>query len=91
MTIDDTRASRSEGSVLYVQWGPIFAGAVTAAPRALVLHSFAGDRHCGELDRADLARCLYRPGIAVGNLSDPSRALELRAGRLRGRSRLHIT
>jgi hypothetical protein len=42
MTIDDPRAALSERSVLYVQWGPVFAGAVAAAALALVLHSFAG-------------------------------------------------
>jgi hypothetical protein len=41
MTVDDTRAALSERSVLYVQWGPIFAGAVAAAALAFVLHSFA--------------------------------------------------
>jgi hypothetical protein len=41
MTIADTRAPLSESSVLYVQWGPIVAGAVAAAALALVLHSFA--------------------------------------------------
>jgi hypothetical protein len=42
MAIDDPRAAVSERSVLYVQWGPIFAGAVAVAALALVLHSFAG-------------------------------------------------
>ena len=42
MTIDDPHAPLSERSVLYVQWGPVFAGAVAAAALALVLHSFAG-------------------------------------------------
>jgi hypothetical protein len=42
MTIDDPRAALSDRSVLYVQWGPVFAGAVAAAALALVLHSFAG-------------------------------------------------
>jgi hypothetical protein len=42
MTIDDPRVALSERSVLYVQWGPIFAGALAAAALALVLHSFAG-------------------------------------------------
>lgn len=41
MTIEDPRAALSERSVLYVQWGPIVAGAVAAAALALVLHSFA--------------------------------------------------
>jgi hypothetical protein len=42
MTIDDPRAALSDRSVPYVQWGPVFAGAVAAAALALVLHSFAG-------------------------------------------------
>jgi hypothetical protein len=41
MTIDDSRAALSERSVLYIQWGPIIAGAIAAAALALVLHSFA--------------------------------------------------
>src|SRR5262245_16125934 len=38
---DRPLASIRETGVLYVQWGPIFAGAVTAAALALILHSFA--------------------------------------------------
>jgi len=34
MTIDDPRPAVREGSVLYVQWGPVFAGAVAAAALA---------------------------------------------------------
>jgi hypothetical protein len=41
MTIDDTPVPFNEKSVLYVQWGPIVAGALAAAALALVLHSFA--------------------------------------------------
>jgi hypothetical protein len=42
MTTDDTRGPLTEGAVLYIQWGPIIAGAVAAAALAFVLHAFAG-------------------------------------------------
>src|SRR5215216_1114265 len=34
-------APLTEGTVVYVQWGPIVAGAIAAAALAFVLHSFA--------------------------------------------------
>src|SRR3954466_12368282 len=41
MTISDT-FERPLINVSYVQWGPVVAGAITAAALATVLHSFAG-------------------------------------------------
>jgi hypothetical protein len=40
MSIDEPRATPVERGVLFIQWGPIVAGAVAAAALALVLHSF---------------------------------------------------
>ena len=40
MTNDDRGVTLSDEAVLYIQWGPIVAGAVAAAALALVLHSF---------------------------------------------------
>jgi hypothetical protein len=42
MTIADTRPSSvTEQTVAYIQWGPVVAGAITAAALAFVLHTFA--------------------------------------------------
>jgi len=42
MAPPDTRPSAvAEGTIVYVQWGPIFAGAVAAAALSFVLHAFA--------------------------------------------------
>jgi hypothetical protein len=47
MTAQDVRAADvraaplAEGNFSYIQWGPIFAGALVAAALALVMHSFA--------------------------------------------------
>jgi hypothetical protein len=41
MSLADTRPAPAEASTFYVQWGPVIAGAMTAAALAFVLHSFA--------------------------------------------------
>jgi len=41
MTMTDTPIVPEDGAVRYLQWGPIFAGALAAAALAFVLHSFA--------------------------------------------------
>jgi hypothetical protein len=42
MTMTDTRATPlTDGAPLYVQWGPVIAGALAAAALSFVLHAFA--------------------------------------------------